>query len=102
MKRFIFYVFIVLFGSGCANFLTTTATSGTSFGMRKGSVLKVIEKKGYKILSQDENNIVVEGMQEQLKQPAIKTFTFENDRLISVSDKVLDGSIKGSTLNFMR
>ncbi len=40
-------------------------------------------------------------MQEQLKQPAIKTFTFENDRLISVSDKILDGNVKGSTLNFM-
>ena len=93
---------ILVFLVGCANFLTTTATSGISFGMSKGSVIRVIEKKGYKIISNDENTIVVEGMQEQLKQPAIKTFIFENDRLISVSDKVLDGNIKGSTFNFIK
>ena len=102
MKRLTFILAFLFAFPGCANFLTTTATSGTSFGMRKGAVLKVIDKKGYKILTQDENTITVEGMQEQLKQPAIKTFTFENDRLISVSDKVLEGSVKGNTFNFLR
>lgn len=28
------------------------------------------------------------GMQEQLKQPAIKIFYFENDRLVTVSDNI--------------
>ncbi len=102
MKRWISVMIAVSLLIGCANFLTTTATSGTSFGMRKEAVLKVIERKGYKIVRQDENAIVVEGMQEQLKQPAIKTFTFENNRLISVSDKILAGSVEGSTFNFMK
>ena len=101
MRKFVLFLCIPLF-VGCANFLTTTATSGTSFGMKRLSVLRVIEKKGYGILSQDENTIVVKGMQEQLKQPAIKTFTFENDKLVAVSDKVLDGSVKGSTFTFKR
>ena len=30
----------------------------------------------------------VDGMQEQLKQPAEKTFYFENGRLVSVSEKI--------------
>jgi hypothetical protein len=102
MKKYWLMAGLIVMLTGCANFLTTTATSGTGFGMRKEAVLKVIEKKRYKIVSQDENTIVVEGMQEQLKQPAIKTFAFENDRLISVSDRVLDGSVKGSTFTFMR
>lgn len=100
-KHWLMVGFIVML-TGCANFLTTTATSGTSFGMRKEAVLKVLDRKGYKIINQDENTIVAEGMQEQLKQPAVKTFAFENDRLVSVSDQILDGNVKGSTFTFMR
>jgi hypothetical protein len=87
---------------GCASFLATTATSGTSFGMSREAVMRVIEKKEYKIISNDENTVVVEGMQEQMKAPAIKTFTFQKNRLISVSDKVLDGRLKGTTLIFQK
>ena len=73
---------------GCANFLTTTANRGISYGMSQEAVIRVNEKKGYKILSKDENAVVVEGMQEQLKQPAEKTFYFENGRLVSVSERI--------------
>jgi len=52
----------------------------------------------YEVVKQDENTIMVNGMQEQMKKPAIKTFTFKNNRLIIVSDKLLDGS--GNTFNF--
>jgi len=99
MKRIVAFV-LCLGLTGCASFLSTTATSGTSFGMSRAAVMQVIEKKGYKVISQDENTIVVQGMQEQMDQPAIKTFTFKDGRLISVSDKVLGGSVAGSTFIF--
>ena len=72
----------------CANF-TTTGTSGTSFGMSKEAVIAVMGRRGYKVISQDEDTVVVEGVQEQLKQPSIKTFHFENGRLVSVSEKIV-------------
>lgn len=79
---------IVFLCAGCANFLTITANKGITYGMSQEAVVKVNEKKGYKIIRQDENIIIVEGMQEQLKQPAEKTFHFENGRLISIEEKI--------------
>ena len=97
-----FFMLVLCLGlAGCASFLATTATSGTSFGMSREAVIRVIEKKEYKIISQDENTIVVQGVQEQLKDPAIKTFTFKNNKLFSVSDKVLEGKLKGNTFTYM-
>jgi len=88
MKKAISLFLTIIFLTGCSNLLTTTGTSGTSFGMEREAVLKSINRKKYKIISQDENSIVVDGLQEQLKQPAIKTFRFENDRLVSVTDQI--------------
>jgi len=88
MKRFIFGIGLLVMLCGCANFLSTTANRGIAYGMSQEAVIKVNEKKGYKILSKDENTVIVEGMQEQLKQPAEKTFYFENGRLVSVSEKI--------------
>lgn len=88
MKNLSFILVLVFTICGCASFLTTTGTGGTSFGMTKEAVIKTMERKGYKIISQDENVVVVDGMQEQLKQPAIKTFYFENGRLVSVNEKI--------------
>ena len=67
---------------------TAIANRGIAYGMSQEAVIKVNEKKGYKVLSQDKNTVVVDGMQEQLKQPAKKTFYFENGRLVSVSEKI--------------
>jgi len=100
LKRTINLIILFVFLTGCANFLTTTATSGTRFDMKRESVMRVIERKKYKIISQDENTIVVEGMQEQMEIPAIKTFTFKDGRLISVSDQPLDG--RGNTFIFAK
>lgn len=88
MKKFSLVAALVISLYGCASFLTTTGTGGTSFGMSKEAVVKVMERKGYKIISEDENTVVVDGMQEQLKQPAIKTFYFENGSLVSVNEKI--------------
>ena len=88
MKQVIWGMGLLKMLSGCANFLSTTANRGIAYGMSQEAVIKVNEKKGYKVLSQDENTVVVEGMQEQLKQPAEKTFYFENGRLVSVSEKI--------------
>lgn len=73
---------------GCANFLSTTANRGIGYGMNQDTVARINEKKGYKIISRDENNVVVDGMQEQLKVPAIKTFYFENNKLVAVNEKM--------------
>ena len=87
MKKVVLGISILIM-CGCADFLSTTANRGIAYGMSPKAVVKVNQQKGYKILSQDENNVVVEGMQEQLKQPAVKTFYFENGRLVSVSEKI--------------
>ncbi len=86
MKKTAFLI-LLLSLSGCANFLTVTGTGGTSFGMSREAVMKVIEKKRYTIISQNENIVVVNGMQEQLKVPAIKTFYFQDNKLVRVEDQ---------------
>ena len=61
MKRHSLLPILMLVFCGCANFLTTTATSGTSFGMKREAVMRVVEKKGYKIVSPSYfNNIIIE------------------------------------------
>jgi hypothetical protein len=91
MKRLI-WVLSMTFLCGCANFLTTTATSGIGYGMTKQQVLTKLAAKKYPVINQDENTIVAKGMQEQLKQPATKTFQFQDDHLVSVTDQVDSGS----------
>lgn len=88
MRKIICGIGLLVAFCGCANFLSTTANRGIAYGMSPEAVIKVNEKKGYKVLSKDENTVVVEGMQEQLKQLAEKTFYFENGRLVSVSEKI--------------
>jgi hypothetical protein len=83
---------LVIFLSGCANFMTTTATSGIGYGMTKQQVLAKLAAKRYPVVSQDENTIVARGKQEQLKQPATKTFQFQNDRFVAVTDQIDGGS----------
>ena len=87
MKKFLIIATTVVF-CGCANFLSTTANRGISYGMSPEAVIKVNERKGYKIISHDENTVVVDGTQEQANQPAEKIFYFENGRLVSVSEKM--------------
>ncbi len=87
-KQIIQMLAAVILLSGCANFLCTTGNRGIAYGMNPEVVIKVNEKKGYKILNENENSVVVEGLQEQLNQPAEKTFYFENGHLVSVSEKI--------------
>lgn len=94
----ILLMILSLWLGSCATFLTTTGTKGISFGMTKEQVLKRIETR-YTIIRQDENTIVCNGMQEQMQQPALKTFAFEKNRLVSVPDKILDD--RNITLNFL-
>ena len=54
--------------------------------MSKEQVLKRIERK-YEVISQDDNAIVVEGAHDLIDQKVIKTFIFEDNRLVVVDDK---------------
>lgn len=87
MKKLVFLLVLVGVLCGCANFLTTTATRGTSFGMSREKVLARLENK-YKLLYQDKHILIFDGLQEQLKQPALKGFTFQNNRLVMASDRI--------------
>ncbi len=76
---------LALLMTGCS----TTGTSGINFGMSRSQVNHVIERKGYKVIEDLGDRIVVDGIQEQTNQPAEKTFLFDQQgRLISVNDRI--------------
>ena len=87
MKKNLLLLSLLTFFFGCAG-LPETANRGIKYGMTPEKVIQVNKKKGYRILGWYQNTVVVKGMQEKLNQPAIKSFYFEDGKLVSITEKI--------------